>query len=224
MKKIFLILLLFFACDVSAYGFVEYKIKDIDLSIRISDSYSVFTRDIDENDYLLDKFNLTKNYLLYHMYGINAYLVALDDDGTEIYITRTRDVMTQKYNNLNRLSDSTINSLAEGYRIGCGAEEYDIYEYNNYKYIVLQYSYKDVDNQYYYVLKYKTIVNGYDYTFYIQKDVPLMLNDEFTVLGIIQNANYYSKTLMDYIVIIISVLLFGGFSLMFFIKPSKHIS
>lgn len=183
MKKILLLLLLFFIFPIK--GFAQtYEINDNALSIQLDDSsWYVFTRENLANNKELEELGITYDYLFSFMQNNKVYMDSLlieqgSNETIEIFI---RINAINDIDNLSQYSNNEIEQLAEVLANRSGAEIYSIYE-NNYKYINLQYY-----SSGYHLIEYYTVMNREAYTLTIQKKAEFTANEINEIKAIVNS-------------------------------------
>ena len=96
MKKIYSIILAFVFIMLSVFSAnaetSTYYISDLNISIDLPDDYYVFTRDMDENSPVLEKFGYTKDYIVNSLTKGDLYLSAFTDSSNEDINISSREV------------------------------------------------------------------------------------------------------------------------------------
>ena len=72
----------------AAEDVTEYRIDEIGLTVEIPNEFTVFTREMDENDPALPKYGFTKDYVLSSFQEDNIYLSAFNESGGRDVIIR----------------------------------------------------------------------------------------------------------------------------------------
>lgn len=140
----------------------DYKIENMELTVKIPDGYSVVTRDTAENDPAFKKQGTTKDELMKRFESEGIYLLAKSDEyDEEIVFTMDGNVI----DNFSLLSDTVLEtmalSLAEQFaELNIEVTNREIYQHKQAKFIVI--SYKNAEDgtnsiQYYTVYGSKAI-------------------------------------------------------------------
>ena len=140
MKRILAILLtiittnsiLFTPFTVSADSSETYVLDELGMSIDIPTNFVTFTRDIDENDPNLAKYNENKNELLNSMESNDFYLLARDEGGSLRIHVSMRETILGDYNLLSPSEMVTkASSLFSLYETnGVTIEKHEFYQHS----------------------------------------------------------------------------------------------
>lgn len=167
---VFIAIIVFFSITAFADTTKEYIFDEGGFSISIPDNYTVFTRDMDENDPKLEQYGMTKESLDSLLIASNAYLIAISDDGIRQLGIKIMDSGEGK--DFDRLSDTELEELADDFKnelISMGAQnlEIDTCLYNQEHFLKI-YRSQVTDSSSVYFLQYVTVNSGKAIIFTIQ--------------------------------------------------------
>lgn len=171
---IFLIILLTipFKINASTYDIfgLEFKINNTDFNTFIKDNINRAQLDVDFLNFIDAVFN------------DGGFLYATNNDTSKeifIYAYEYNDI------NLNVQSKENIKKFENIILYQNSAENHDIYEINNYKYIFFQYNYENL-----FIIDYYTIMNGYVFLIRFQQSSNFTVQEKQDIKSLIDNINY----------------------------------
>lgn len=187
-KYLLLILISFILLPLNVFA-QTYSLKDLSISIDDSTWY-VFTRDNIEENSELDELGISYDYLNNFMNTNDIYLDACQFDKNDETNTMELFVVAKKINNVNNLhtySNSEINELGETLKDKVGANSFNIYSVDKYKYVHVKYYDSSTS---YNIDEYYTVINGYGYTILAQKTNPFSNFEECEIKNIVDSTNF----------------------------------
>lgn len=194
MKKVLYLIIgiLFFPLNAFA---LNYTMKDLTISIDTSEWYT-FTRDNIYNNSKLDELGISYEYMKDFFDSNDAYLDAIqyDENNLEnlseilVIIKKLDDSQNLHIQNLHVYDNSKIEELAEAAKNKLGADEYEIYSDNKYKYVYMEF--QDQEDPSYNVALYYTVINGYGYNIRLQKKERISSSDYEQLRKIVDTASF----------------------------------
>lgn len=135
------------------------------LSIDPPQGWTVFTREIKENDPALTELNIDKDTLIKNMISGNVYFSALSEDqDTEINVSMTTSAQISKVYDLNLLEEETFAEMEQEYvaqrkRRGAFVTQFSKHSHKQATFIIVDY-YQEFQRGFAYARDYITIING----------------------------------------------------------------
>lgn len=160
--RIMYILILFLSFTAISFALDNsYKLKDLELNISFPDEWIVITKDNYMENPKLKELDITEEYMENFFATSKAYLDAAKDN-LEIFI---RSIDSDLNNNLSDRNNSDIGEFAQALIDKTGANDYEILENNDIKYVKSNY----IDKSYGYdIIEYVTVVNNKNITITVQ--------------------------------------------------------
>lgn len=151
----------------------EYIFDEEGFSISIPDDYTVFTRDIDENDPKLEQYGMTKESLNAYLTANHVYIVAISEDGIHQLGVKITD--SGELKNFDGLSDTELEEIANAFKsefLSMGAQDFEIDTclYNQTHFLKICSS-QVIDSSPVYLLQYLTVNSGKAFFFMIQNNL-----------------------------------------------------
>ncbi len=171
----------------------NWKLKELEFSLDIPDSYAVFTRDTPSNDPMFEEFGLTKSSLDNIMKANGLYIDAIDKDWKDEIIVAQNDT---PFTNLAYLSDSmieyVISSAKESFEsIGVKLISYNTYNHPQAKFLKINIKQYNNDGTTSYGIEYFTIYNSKVITITIKTfDGKLDSSEEKIIKGIVDSVAF----------------------------------
>lgn len=160
------------------------KIEELKLNLIIPEGFYPIYKSSDSIE--ISDLGLNPDSINQRMAQFDSYLM-LYNFTSEVHFSKTENAFANQIYSLFDANQEVINGLTEGYSKGFGNA--DIYETNNMRFLVFNYSLKTVDGELFY-LKYKTIVNGIELTINYINPNSFTLNDKFQMKRIIDSLKF----------------------------------
>lgn len=154
-------------------GYTENYISEDNCLIYLPNNFSVFTRNMNSNNKILESYSISPNEVDLYLNSISSNSVstsmyAISSDQTVIiYLSESENTYTKEYRSFKALDSEVLDGLAKGYAYTFGEPEY--YETDLYKFMVFKYTtntsiYGNVN-----MIRYKTMYDGKEWGIYAMK-------------------------------------------------------
>ena len=165
----------------------KYVLPELGLSLAIPSEYDVFTRDMDADDPLFSKYNISRDDLMEHFASGSTYLDAVAPDGSEeIVVVMTKNSVEE----FNSLGDTALMALSselqkEYENYGLSVSSYDLYHHSQLIFIRIYFNTADKST---YGLQYYTIYGNKAMNFTLRSYTgPISAAQENTMLSVVDS-------------------------------------